>query len=134
MNRLFTAPSKVGDGEIGWQMKALLTRRSSRREKDMPHDEGYGCRVSRADRIFARPTDGFGSRQGARQLIAQAVDAELNAFLASHAAQTDAAGRRRLVRHGHLPERAVQSKRRLRPIDFPVAYVGFGRMSTSGSP
>jgi len=25
-------------------------------------------------------------------------------------------------------------KRRLRPIDFPVAYVGFGRMSTSGSP
>jgi hypothetical protein len=25
-------------------------------------------------------------------------------------------------------------KRRLRHIDFPVAYVGFGRMSTSGSP
>ena len=44
---------KVGDGEIGWHIKALFTRRSSRREKDIPHDEGYGCRVSRADRIFA---------------------------------------------------------------------------------
>jgi hypothetical protein len=33
---------KVGDGGIGWHIKALLTRRSSRREKDMPHDEGYG--------------------------------------------------------------------------------------------
>ena len=51
-------------------------------------------------------------RQDARDLIAQAVEAELNAFLAFlavHADQTDAAGRRRLVRHGHLPEREVQS-------------------------
>jgi len=31
---------KVGDGGIGWHIKALLTRRSSRRERDMPHDEG----------------------------------------------------------------------------------------------
>ena len=31
---------KVGDVGIGWHIKALLTRRSSRREKDMPHDEG----------------------------------------------------------------------------------------------
>ena len=44
---------KVGDGGIGWHIEALFTRRSSRREKDMPHDEGYGCRVSRARRIFA---------------------------------------------------------------------------------
>ena len=50
---------KVGDRGIGWHIKALLTRRSARREKDMPHDEGYGGRVSRARRIFARPADGF---------------------------------------------------------------------------
>ena len=43
---------KVGDGGIGWHIKALLTRRRSRREKDTPQDEGYGCRVSCADRIF----------------------------------------------------------------------------------
>ena len=75
----------------------------------MPHDEGYGCRVSRG-------LDGFSPdpltdlrHQGARQSIAQAVEAELNGFLAAHADQTDAAGRRRLVRHGHLPVRAVQT-------------------------
>ena len=50
---------KVGDGEIGWHIKALFTRRSSRREKDMPHDEGYDCYVSRTRRIFTRPADGF---------------------------------------------------------------------------
>ena len=50
---------KVGDGGIGWHIKALLTRRSSRREKDMRHDEGYGCRVSRARWILGRPADGF---------------------------------------------------------------------------
>jgi transposase-like protein len=48
-------------------------------------------------------------RQGARDLIAQAVEAELNAFLMAHADQTDSAGRRRLVRRGHLPEREVQT-------------------------
>jgi len=48
-------------------------------------------------------------RQGARQLIAQAVEAELNTFLAAHAGQTDPAGHKRLVRHGHLPERKVQT-------------------------
>ena len=33
----------------------------------------------------------------------------MSAFLAAHADQTDANGRRRLVRHGHLPEREVQT-------------------------
>ncbi len=46
-------------------------------------------------------------RQGARDLIAQAVEAELNAFLMTHAVLTDRSGRRHLVRHGHLPEREV---------------------------
>ena len=44
---------------IGQHINALLMRRSSRREKDMPHDEGYGCRVLGTRRIFARPADGF---------------------------------------------------------------------------
>jgi putative transposase len=66
--------------------------------------------------VAFRAPDGFSPdpltdllRQGARELIAQAVEAELNAFLTAHADQTDAAGRRRLVRHGHLPEREVQT-------------------------
>ena len=58
-------------------------------------------------------------REGARQLIAQAVEAELNAFLSSQAGQTDAAGRTRLVRHGHLPEREVQTGIGAVPVKVP---------------
>ena len=58
-------------------------------------------------------------QQGARQLIAQAVEAELNGFLAAHADQTDTAGRKRLVRHGHLPERDVQTGIGAVPVKVP---------------
>src|SRR3982074_3809222 len=52
-------------------------------------------------------------RNGARALLAQAVEAEAAALLASHADNLTADGRRRLVRHGHLPEREVMP--RIRP-------------------
>ena len=58
-------------------------------------------------------------RQGARQLIAQAVETEVARFLAAHADQTDAAGRRRLLRHGHLPEREVQTGIGAVPVKVP---------------
>lgn len=58
-------------------------------------------------------------REGARELIAQAVEAELNAFLDAHGGQTDATGRRRLVRHGHLPEREVQTGIGAVPVKVP---------------
>ena len=58
-------------------------------------------------------------RQGARQLIAQAVEAELNGFLAAHADQTDPSGRRRLVRHCHLPERDIQTGIGAVPVKVP---------------
>jgi putative transposase len=48
-------------------------------------------------------------RHGARALLAQAVEAEVAAFLAAHAELVDEAGRRRLVRNGFLPERAIQT-------------------------
>ena len=48
-------------------------------------------------------------RQGARTLLAQAIEAEVATFLASHAELVDAAGRRRLVRNGFLPERTIQT-------------------------
>jgi len=40
-------------------------------------------------------------------------------FLAAHADQTDAAGRKRLVRHGHLPEREVQTGIGAVPVKVP---------------
>ena len=48
-------------------------------------------------------------RSGARALLAQAVEAEVAALLASHADQRTDDGRQRLVRHGHLPERAIMT-------------------------
>ena len=48
-------------------------------------------------------------REGARTLLAQAIEAEVAEFLAGHADKRDAAGRTRLVRNGHLPERTVQT-------------------------
>jgi transposase len=46
-------------------------------------------------------------RNGARALLAQAIEAEVAEFLAKHADLKTAAGLRRVVRHGHLPEREV---------------------------
>ena len=46
-------------------------------------------------------------RSGARSLLAQAVEAEVAAFLDFHAEERTEHGRRRLVRHGHLPEREI---------------------------
>ncbi len=48
-------------------------------------------------------------RHGARALLAQAIEAEVAAFLASHAELVDDAGRQRLVRNGFLPERTIQT-------------------------
>jgi hypothetical protein len=44
-------------------------------------------------------------RHGARDLLAQAVEAEVAEFLARDATLKTCDGRTRVVRHGHLPER-----------------------------
>ena len=46
-------------------------------------------------------------RRGARSLLAHAIEAEVAAFLGSYADKLTQDGRRRLVRHGHLPEREI---------------------------
>lgn len=46
-------------------------------------------------------------RQGARQIIAQAVEAELQEFLAQYQNLKDEQGRKAVVRNGYLPERTV---------------------------
>ncbi|MEL7453465.1 MAG: IS256 family transposase [Pseudomonadota bacterium] len=46
-------------------------------------------------------------RAGARDLIQQAVEAELSALLEAHSGDRTADGHARLVRHGHLPKREV---------------------------
>lgn len=48
-------------------------------------------------------------RAGARQLLAQAVETEIAAFIEQHEHLIDTGGRRRIVRNGYLPERSVQT-------------------------
>lgn len=48
-------------------------------------------------------------RSGARALLAQAVEAEVAALLSVHADELTTDGRRRLVRHGYLPERGIMT-------------------------
>ena len=49
-------------------------------------------------------------RSGARRLIALAVEAEFETFLAATADLVLPDGRRRVVRHGHDPVRAIQTE------------------------
>ena len=48
-------------------------------------------------------------RNGARELLQMAVEAEVSEFLAQFSTQTDEEGRRRVVRNGYLPERQIQT-------------------------
>jgi hypothetical protein len=48
-------------------------------------------------------------RSGARALLTQAIEAEVAEFLAKHADLKTATGQQRVVRHGHLPERAIMT-------------------------
>src|ERR671912_2282505 len=46
-------------------------------------------------------------REGARRMLAAALEAEVDAYLAAHAAERDEGGRRLVVRNGHAQERQV---------------------------
>jgi transposase-like protein len=48
-------------------------------------------------------------REGAKRLIAEAVDAELTTMLAQFSDYKDESGRRYVVRNGHLPEREIMT-------------------------
>ena len=48
-------------------------------------------------------------RNGARALLTQAVEAEVAKFLAKHSGLKTEDGLKRVVRHGHLPEREIMT-------------------------
>src|SRR3954463_16174665 len=48
-------------------------------------------------------------RDGARRLLAEAIEAEVAAWIDPHAHLQDQAGRRQVVRNGHLPERTIRT-------------------------
>ena len=58
-------------------------------------------------------------RNGARALLAQAIEAEVSDFLAKHVNLKTTTGLRRVVRRGHLPEREAMTG--IGPIAMPSA-------------
>jgi putative transposase len=58
-------------------------------------------------------------RNGARALLAQAVEAELAALLGKHQDELTEDGRARLARHGHLPQREIMTGVGLVPVCCP---------------
>ena len=52
-------------------------------------------------------------------MLADAIEAEVADYLAQRADQTDAAGRRLVVRNGHLPERQLQTPLGAMPVKQP---------------
>ena len=60
-------------------------------------------------------------RQGAKELIAQAVEAELVSMLEQHQSLRMLDGRQAVVRNGYLPERTVQTS--LGDVDVKVPKV-----------
>src|SRR4051795_1928599 len=48
-------------------------------------------------------------RDGARRMLAQAIEAEVATRIDAHAHLTDPAGRQQVVRNGHRPERTIQT-------------------------
>ena len=75
-------------------------------------------------------------RAGARKLLAQAIESEAEAFLASMRDLKLLDGRERLVRHGHGPERTIQTG--IGPVEVRRARSGTGappaRQIASASP
>jgi len=65
-------------------------------------------------------------RQGARDLIAKAVRAELDGFLSEYDVLRDAQGRRQVVRNGYLPEREEQTGTRSVSVRVPRDRSGSG--------
>ena len=72
-------------------------------------------------------------RDGARTLLAQAVEAEVAEFLARHQGEQDAAGRSRMVRNGYLPERTIQTGIGQVAVTAPRVHDRAGRLRFNSS-
>jgi transposase-like protein len=60
-------------------------------------------------------------RRGARKLLAEALEAEIESFLSQYADLRDEQGRKRVTRNGHLPERNLQTGIGPVPVKVPRA-------------
>ena len=61
-------------------------------------------------------------RNGAKQILAKALEAEISIFINHYKELTDDLGRQRIVRNGYLPEREIQTG--IGTVDNPKAIFG----------
>lgn len=100
---MYMTTSAAQRGHKEYAMTKLKTDR-----REVPVDEPLDPEVVafRAQFNECSPLDEL-VREGARRMLQSAIDAEVDAFIASHADRTDEQGRRLVVRNGHLPEREI---------------------------
>jgi putative transposase len=80
--------------------------------------------VRDSDDVPAGPVDGASLideivREGARRMLAAALEAEVAAYLAAHAGELDERGRRLVVRNGHAEPRQVLTSAGAVPVRAP---------------
>ena len=80
-----------------------------------------------------RPQDVLGEllREGARTMLATAIENEVAEYLTAHADQLDGQGRRLVVRNGHLPQRDIQTG--LGPVEVRQPRVNDRRTDAEGN-
>ena len=83
-----------------------LTRTS--KKNDTPWTNNTDIITLRQPESFDDPLTEI-ARDGARRMLAAALRAEADAFVAQHAEEALPDGRQRVVRHGHGPERSIQT-------------------------
>ncbi len=69
-------------------------------------------------------------RHGARQMLATAIEHEVDEYIAAHTGLRDADGHRLVVRNGHMPERAIQTG--LGPVAVTRPRVNDRRVDAAG--
>ena len=69
-------------------------------------------------------------RQGARRMLAEAVENEVAEYIEAHAAERDTDGRRLVVRNGHMPSRSIQTG--IGPIEVARPRVNDKRTDAAG--
>ncbi len=72
-------------------------------------------------------------RQGARELLAQAIKAEVAEFLGKYRGEQDKTGRARMVRNGYLPARTIQAGIGEVPVKAPRVRDRVGQIRFSSS-
>lgn len=85
------------------------------------------------DSCDASPRDALADvlRQGARQMLQQAIEAEVELYVQAHAHERDESGRRLVVRNGHLPQRQLQTG--LGPLEVRQPRVNDKRSDEEGN-